>query len=177
MCKIKMFLPVLFLFFGCASNVSTVHPDDQVKLDRERVDKALLESAIAVRNSIRVMEETRNALALSALTPEQRAYAQAQQAQVPKGMGRLMTINDGANLHEIVEYAASLAGYRFEEYGVRKMIPVKALANARPIVDVLRDVGVQANSRAWVCVFPSPTDNEVINGVVAINYAGGCNQL
>ncbi len=157
---------------GCASNTGRNVPDDD--LDKGMLNQVLLASAESIQASIRAMESTSNALALKSMSEEQKAFAQEQMNTVPYGMNMLMTTQSYGSLRSVVLEAATLANYRFDEFGKRKKLYLTMVVNARPIVDVLRDAGEQVRGNAWVCVYPDTTAGGSSNGVVLINYEGEC---
>jgi outer membrane murein-binding lipoprotein Lpp len=167
--KVSAIIMLALFLSGCASNIDA--RTNQL-IDVQKIDDQLLSAATSIQSSIRAMEQTTNAIALKKMTPEQVEYAREQMKDVPKGLEGLMTTNTYASLRSVVSEAAALSNYRFEEYGKRKKVFVTMTPNLRPIVDVLRDAGNQAKGLAWVCVYDSPEG--YTNGVLVINYDGGC---
>ncbi|WP_218309842.1 DotD/TraH family lipoprotein [Alteromonas antoniana] len=163
-------LSLCVILSACASTES----ESPALLDTSRVDQELLATATSIQQSIRVMEQTTNALAVRKMTPQEAEYAKRQMAQVPPGMEVPMTTTTYASLRAVVADAAAMANYRFEEYGKRKKLYLTMDTTMRPVVDILRDAGAQVKGQAWVCVYPSPKANQYSNGVVAIKYEGGC---
>jgi len=169
--KLAGLLVLTLLLTGCASNIDAKSSD---LIDEQLIDSQLLAAATSIQSSIKIMEQTTNAVALKKMTPEQIEYARVQMKKVPKGLEGLMSTNSYASLSSVVSEAASLGNYRFEEFGKRKKLFVTSMPNLRPIVDVLRDAGNQVEGDAWVCVYPSLDAHT--NGVIAILYDGRCKQ-
>jgi hypothetical protein len=157
------------LLSGCASSIDA---SSNRLIDVQKIDTQLLDAATSIQSSIRIMEQTTNAVALRRMTPDQVSYAREQMKLVPKGLEGLMTANPYGSLSSVVSEAAALGNYRFEEFGKRKKVFVTMSPVSRPIVDVLRNAGEQVMGKAWVCVYPS--SEGYTNGVIVVKYDGEC---
>jgi defect-in-organelle-trafficking protein DotD len=85
---------------------------------------------------------------------------------VPQELRRTMTINWNGPISGIARILADRAGYSFTVYGSEPPVPLVVTVNAyqRPVVEILRDIGLQSGGRAHVVV---DTDTKSVD----LNYA------
>ena len=159
---------------ACASTESKGVSAPTSYVDSQKVDSLLLETAQSIQKSIRVMETTTNARALTEMPRQQISKAKEQMPEVPPWIDRSMTTTTNSSLRGVVAAAVPMANYRFEEYGKVKKLYITMDTTLRPVVDVLRDAGNQVKNEAWICAYPSPSPSQNTNGVLAIKYDGDC---
>jgi len=78
----------------------------------------------------------------------------AQVSGAPAELQRAVTVQWNGPIVPITERLAQRAGYRFRVLGVAPPVPVVVNINARqmPVIEVLRDLGLQAGTRADIAV-------------------------
>lgn len=84
----------------------------------------------------------------------------------PQPIAQPVTITWSGPAEQIVQTLATKAGYSYQTAGAAPGIPLSVMIDAyeKPLIDVLRDVGLQLGNRADVAV-------DVANGIVQLRYA------
>lgn len=104
--------------------------------------------AVEVRDELRLLAKTADAVNTPALTPEQHAQRSFQATFVPKGFDKNATFMFTGNASKAAEALAKTAGYQFKVIG--KRMPnepwVSININNQPLNDALRELGVQTGT-------------------------------
>jgi len=147
-------LPLLSLA-GCAGDAKVVPLATEPDLVGTRIAQAA-EKASSALNVISGIEQQRG----PALPPVE-DYSVA-----PPGLTQLITVKWTGPIEQIGQTLASRAGFVFHTKGVQPPTPLTVAVDVyqRPLIEVLRDLGLQAGARADVAV-------DAQNGVIELSYA------
>ncbi len=151
-----MLLSVLIALSGCANDLRETAPvATEPDLVGTRIAKAA-EKASSALDTISGIEQQR-----SPITQMEDNYSNAS----PELM-QPVSINWTGPIEQITETLASKAGLSFKTRGGKPPAPLIVTINAyqRPLVEILRDVGLQAGQRADLSV-------NGLSGFVEISYA------
>ncbi len=135
---------LLPLLTGCGGTYMKGNP--QIVAEPDKISALLADAADRASSSL----ET-----LAAIEAQKRQVpATANLDNAPKELKRGITINWIGPVEDITEKLANRAGYSFHVYGAAPATPiiVSVDAESRPIVEVLRSVGVQLGSEAAIHV-------------------------
>lgn len=128
---------------GCAFNNNTGH---QLVAEPDSVSLRLAASvdrASAALETLASVEQARTPLAnVSPVT------------DAPRELLRSISVNWVGPIEQITQRLAERVGYNFNVSGIRPPVPVVVTLNAveKPVIDVLRDLGLQGGTRADVVV-------------------------
>ena len=134
-----------FVLSGCAERPIFVK-DPQVVAEPDRVSAMLAEAA---GKASRALEN------LSAVEQKRTPNATIKPMQnVPPHLARTVTVNWIGPADEIVKMLANRASYRFQTLGAKPATPVVVNVDVtnKPVIEVLRSVGLQLGARANVRV-------------------------
>lgn len=153
-CSILSLFAVLVALTACEHAPPTVTPlvaeNDPVAL---RISQSA-QKASAALDALAGIEQYRNPL------PPMEQFAGA-----PQPIAQPITIRWTGPVEQIVQTLAEKAGYTYRTAGAPGNIPLTVLVDAyeRPLIDVLRDIGLQLGTRADVAV-------DINGGVVQLRY-------
>lgn len=128
---------------GCAFKGNTGH---QLVAEPDGISLRLAASvdrASAALETLAAVEQTRTPLAtVSPVT------------DAPRELLRSISVNWVGPIEQITERLAERVGYNFNVAGIRPPVPVVVTLNVveKPVIDVLRDLGLQGGTRADVVV-------------------------
>lgn len=128
---------------GCAFNNNTGH---QLVAEPDSISLRLAASvdrASAALETLASVEQARTPLAnVSPVT------------DAPRELLRSISVNWVGPIEQITQRLAERVGYNFNVSGIRPPVPVVVTLNAveKPVIDVLRDLGLQGGTRADVVV-------------------------
>ncbi len=116
---------------------------------------AAADKASAALQTLAAIEQARNPGEAVQMPPD-----------APVELRRIISISWTGPIKPIVQQLADRAGYRLEVNGDRPPAPIVVSVNAREesVIEVLRDVGLQAGQRADIAVDPT-------HHLVELNYA------
>jgi len=164
----KQFLPkpallsvlavAVFTLSACNNAVWQEKRDPQVVSSPDKVSLMLAEAA----------DKASNALETLAAIEQQRSPAVAVQPiyNAPPELRRAMTVNWIGPADALIKKLADRASYTFVTVGDRPPVPLTINIDAenRPVIDILRDVGLQAGQRADVKV-------DSVRKMIELHYA------
>jgi len=139
---------------GCSSNMST---DPQLVAEPDPITIRLANAADRAANSLAklaAIEQKRTPVNLPPIAPD-----------APSELQRTITLDWYGEPEPVVKKMADIAGYKFRTSGAKPTIPLVIRLNTRnqPIIEVMRDVGLQIEGRAIVKV-------DANTKIVEINY-------
>ena len=152
--KIAFYSLIPLLLAACAQNM----PDPQLVAEPDPVVLRLAEAADRAANSLNVLaaaEQNKSAVELPPLA-----------AGAPIALRRSITVDWVGPVEPIVKKLADRASYSFLVSGKTPEVPIITNLNVRsqPVVEVLRDIGLQMNDRGTLKV-------DANRKVIEINYA------
>ncbi|WP_301102362.1 DotD/TraH family lipoprotein [Propionivibrio sp.] len=147
-------MPLLSLA-GCAGDAKVVPLATEPDLVGTRIAQAA-EKASSALNAISGIEQQRG----PALPPVE-DYSAA-----PPGLTQLITVKWTGPIEQIGQTLSSRAGFVFNTKGAQPPVPLTVAVDVyqKPLIEVLRDLGSQAGTRADVSV-------DAQNGVIELSYA------
>lgn len=153
---VLIFLMCLTLGLGACEALPRSEP--QLVVEPNRVDLRLAEAADRATKAMETLaevEQAKNPVPLAQRLDD-----------VPPELRRTVTITWVGPVEPITKRMAERAGYRFTTLGSAPAVPIIVRIDVvnHPIIDVLRDIGLQMNGRGSVVL-----DGE--NRVVEVNYA------
>ena len=136
-------LTAMIALSGCAFKNNTGH---QLVAEPDGISLRLAASvdrASAALETLAAVEQTRTPLAN--VSPVKDA---------PRELLRSISVNWVGPIEQITQRLAERAGYHFNVAGIRPPVPVVVTLNVveKPVIDVLRDLGLQGGTRADVVV-------------------------
>lgn len=158
-CKSSFLLAVLALplvaLAGCAGDARVTPLATEPDLVSTRIAQAS-ERASAALTVISGIEQQRG----PALPPVE-DYSNA-----PAGLTQLITVKWTGPIEQICQTLASRAGFVFNVKGSQPPMPLTVAVDVyqKPLIEVMRDLGLQAGTRADVAV-------DAQNGVIEMTYA------
>ena len=155
MVKNYILLSLLFIVIGCAR----LEPSDpQLVVEPNRVDLRLAEAADKAAQAMATLAEVE-----AAKNPPPRAQ---RLDNVPVELKRTVTITWVGPADQLVQRMAERSGYRFTALGDTPPIPLIVNIDVvnRPVMDVLRDIGLQMGQRGSVVL-------DAENRIVEVHYA------
>jgi defect-in-organelle-trafficking protein DotD len=155
--RLPKFLPllaVLLLANGCAQQ-STTPVATEPDLVSTRIAQAAEKAAKAL-DTISGIEQVRSPIA-----PQEDDYASA-----PPSLTQTITVKWAGPVEQMLQTLATRAGLRFRASGPRPPVALTIAVDAyqKPMIEVLKDIGLQAGRRADVRVDPT-------GSVIEIRYA------
>ena len=119
------------------------------KYNMTDVDYQLLQSAMAVEDSLRTLAAAQETEAQQAINTDILVTPQG-------GMGGKATLDWSGPIEPLLQRIAQMSTYRFKVLGPIPPIPVivTIAAQDRVIADILKDAGLQASKRANIVVYP-----------------------
>jgi len=140
---------------GCSWKPTTGH---QLVAEPDGVSLRLAASvdrASAALETLAAVEQARTPLA--AVSPV---------TDAPRELMRSISVKWAGPVEQITQRLAERAGYKFDVIGLRPPVPVVVTLNVveKPVIDVLRDLGLQGGKRADVIV-------DAENKTIEVSYA------
>lgn len=131
------------LLDACASPPPAAPPRGVDELERRLADAAASVSAAMAK--LAVVEQSARAVYAQAITP----------ADIPADLQLKVNVDYQGDLRPLVQQLARTVGYDLKTYGrPAQVTPVTVVSEARPVGEILADVGYQASYRADVVVIP-----------------------
>ena len=148
------------LVAGCSSNF--VNNNNQLAVEPDKVSLQLtsaVDRASAALQTLAAVEQKR--------TP---GYSAASVPEAPIQLMRTVTFDWTGPIEPVVQKMASRSGYKFRVQGDEPAVPVSVNVTAveNPVIEVLRDIGLQAGRRATVMV---DAESEVVEVSYAPNHS------
>ncbi|WP_159437670.1 DotD/TraH family lipoprotein [Ferrimonas marina] len=132
---------------GCAFSTASEqsHPQGDLVMPRSDALYELRSIAVEARDELRLLAKTRDALAMTELTEQQKAERMYQSMVVPPGFEKRVTFSFAGDGSKAAEAIALTAGYRFQatetKYQSDPFVNIR-LAN-EPLNKALRELGLQ----------------------------------
>jgi len=136
---------------GTANNFSNSTP--QLVAEPDNVSAMLADAATQASNALQTLAAVEHSRGP--------AIAAAPIGDAPTTLRRAITVNWVGPAEQIIQTLAQRASYNFVSVGVAPAVPIIVSIDAenKPVIEVLRDVGLQLGLRADVRV---DADNEVV---------------
>lgn len=155
--KIIIIASSVIAISGCASNQYEKIPEANFKFDPHAL-KELSEASVETRDEMRLLAKTREAVAQKDMSVEQRKQRLEQAINVPKGFEKIGTVQYTGEAANATKLIAQLAGYsKVEEIGKKPRSPLIVSIDQidNPLINGLRELGMQTGDKATVEVYPS----------------------
>lgn len=152
------------LLTACAVSVATACTPHTATVDRQMVAEpdpiglrlaSAVDRASAALQTLASVEQARNPAASVQAAPN-----------APQELRRVVSLDWNGPIEPVVRKLADRAGYKFQILGDTPPVPIVVTVRSveKSVIDVLRDIGLQAGSRADIIV-------DAERRMVEINYA------
>lgn len=143
---------------GCATSQNQNKiPEADFKFSPEAMEE-LSKTSVESRDALRILAKIRDSVAQKGMTKEDRKNSFEQAVNVPKGFDKVATISYTGDLVGAVKLLAISSGYpKVEEIGKRPRSKIIVSIEQRnvPLVNALRETGMQAGNKADIEVYPT----------------------
>lgn len=141
-----LLVATVFLVTGCETGYPILVKDPQVVAQPDKVSMMLAQAADKASNALETLAAVEQKRTPSAQVP---AIVGA-----PPELNRAMTINWVGPVDQIVKIVSEKASYRFVTLGAAPSTPVVVAVDVtnKPIIEILRSIGLQLGARADVHV-------------------------
>ncbi|MFS1426443.1 DotD/TraH family lipoprotein [Vibrio splendidus] len=142
---------------GCTSAPSS-NPNTDISLENSEALAALVNISVEARDELRLIAKMQEAKNLESLTEEQHKQKQSQALAVPPGFEKVIEFGIQDQSTKAARAIAKMAGYDYKEYGKPLSTFQEPWVNIpsakKPLVEFLREVGMQTGSAVRIEVYP-----------------------
>lgn len=172
--KARFLLPLACAaLMGCASAPQSKAEPAQHEYNDTDLLEALTESTTAMAQSLRVLYELRNSQAFAHMTDNERRQQFENLHRMPESLKVPVTVDHHGDAEMLIRRIARMIRYEVPDPVGR--IPhdkpvVRINAEARPAIDILRDIGAQTDQRLNIDVLPAPEGQNGSRGTISLEY-------